>query len=74
MIVAILESENFSWYALGETLTEALTCIRKEWNKRQDEMKKYGRKPIYKFKSNKELLDYYDVMFIPLEKGRCYVR
>jgi len=73
MVVALMDSENYEWVALGETESEAANCILKEWNRRQKEFEKRGYKQAECFKTWHELSDWYGIRFYHLEKGQCEV-
>lgn len=62
--VAMMDSENFSWKAVGRTEEEAITAIVKEWNEgvmceRRDPM------------TEEELVDYYGLGAEFFEFGKC---
>lgn len=62
--VALMDSESFSWKAVGRTEEEAITAVVNEWN--------YGvgcerRDPM----TEEELVDYYGLQAEFIEFGKC---
>ena len=59
--VAMMDSESYSWVAVGETADKAKRAI----------YKKYKEVADYKFKSLAEFEEYYGLMAVPLDMGEC---
>lgn len=62
--VATMESENYTWTAVGLTKDEAIETITKEWNE--------GLSNEYRDKmTSKELDNYYGISYEFIEFGKC---
>ena len=64
--VARMESESFSWTAIGKTEDEAVNAIVKEWNE--------GRSSSHREKTSlDELYEYYGIYCEFIKFGECDV-
>lgn len=54
MYIVNMETENYSWYALGRTEKDAKEAILDKWNERADKMTRMGR-PIKICRNVKDL-------------------
>lgn len=78
MFIALMESETCTWISKGDTAQDAKKALLKEWNKRQDTMKRYDKKhgvinDYYKYATPEELEDYYGINIIDFSKTNCEV-
>ena len=74
MFVAQMNSESYSWIALGETREQAGEAIRKKWNKRQRNIHKND--PDFEvtiYKTVEELDNYYGIAYFEMKLGQCEV-
>ena len=62
MFIAQMESENYSWIAIGETEKEAKEAIVNKWNDST-------REPM----TVEKLDEYYGIATMSLKKGECVV-
>ena len=72
MFVAIMESEHYSWMALGNTEEQAMDAIREAWNKHQRGVfKRDGDFEMLSFETNEDLNNYYGIWVEELKPGQC---
>ncbi len=60
--VATMETESFSWVALGDSMDNAGKALLKKWNEQKAKAKEYGCE-MKGFESWSELNEYYGITF-----------
>ena len=68
--VGEMESESFSWIALGTTEEETKGAIKEAWNRNQQSLEQHGYTPYY-FNTIEELEEEYDITITKLAPGSC---
>ena len=71
MVVAIMESEHYTWVGLGDTEKEACGAILKKWNDNQRELENRGYKTAEIYNTPSELMDYYGIHTYELNRGEA---
>lgn len=74
MFIATMDTENYSWMALGRTEDEAEEALRRKWNERQYTLVEHGiidEEEMSKADSVDELSEWYGIYTEELEPGEC---